>query len=95
MEKPVVQFERREQIGIVTLTNPEKRNVMSRRALGQLIERLEEAEANGEVKCVILRAEGPVFSAGHDLAELVASSDAERESLFALCTQAMQTVRRL
>lgn len=95
MEKSVVDFERREEIGFVTLNNPQKRNVLSRAALGQLIERLEEAEASDEIRCVILKAAGPVFSAGHDLAEIVEASDAERESLFALCSRTMQTIRSL
>jgi enoyl-CoA hydratase/carnithine racemase len=95
MERSVVDFATDGEIGIVTLNNPERRNVLSRLALGQLIERLEAAEADGGVKCVILRSTGPVFSAGHDLREIVEASDAERASLFALCSQAMKTVRGL
>jgi enoyl-CoA hydratase/carnithine racemase len=95
MEHSLVDFERQDQIGFVTLNNPQKRNVLSRAALSQLIARLEEAEAAGDVRVVILRAAGPVFSAGHDLAEIVGATDAQRESLFALCTQAMQCVRGL
>ncbi len=95
MEKPVVTFEARGEIGLVTLNNPDKRNVLSRMALGQLIAQLDAAESDGDVKCVILQAAGRVFSAGHDLREIIASTDAERESLFALCTQAMQMIRGL
>jgi len=95
MQKSVVDFERDGEIGLITLNNPEKRNVLSRMALRQLIERLDEAEADGEVKCVILRAVGTAFSAGHDLREVIESTDDERRSLFALCTQAMQTIRNL
>lgn len=95
MQKSVVDFQRQGEIGLVTLNNPEKRNVLSRMALGQLIERLDEAEADGEVKCVILRAAGTAFSAGHDLREIIDGTEAERRSLFALCTQAMQSVRNL
>ena len=95
MQKSIVDFERAGEIGLITLNNPEKRNVLSRMALGQLIERLDEAETDGQVKCVILRAAGTVFSAGHDLREIIDASDAERKSLFGLCTQAMQSVRNL
>lgn len=95
MQKRVVDYKRQDEIGLVTLDNPEKRNVLSRMALSQLIERLDAAEADGGVKCVILRAAGPVFSAGHDLREIIDASDAARESLFALCTQAMLAVRNL
>lgn len=95
MQKSVVDFQRAGEIGRITLNNPEKRNVLSRMALGQLIERLDEAEADADVKCVILGATGPAFSAGHDLREIIDATDAERESLFALCTRAMQTIRHL
>ena len=95
MEKPLVDFETDGEIGLITLANPERRNVLSRMALGQLIARLESAEADGAVKCVILRSTGSAFSAGHDLREIVEATDAERESLFALCTQAMHTIRNL
>jgi enoyl-CoA hydratase/carnithine racemase len=95
MEKQLVDFERHDEIGTITLNNPDKRNVLSRAALGQLIGRLEEAEAAADIKCVILAATGPAFCAGHDLAELIESTESERRSLFALCTQAMQMIRAL
>jgi enoyl-CoA hydratase/carnithine racemase len=95
MQKAVVDYERQGEIALVTLNNPEKRNVLSRMALEQLIGCLKAAEADGQVKCVILRAAGTAFSAGHDLREIIDSTDAERESLFALCTRAMQAVRNL
>jgi enoyl-CoA hydratase/carnithine racemase len=95
MEKTLVEFARRDEIGLITLNNPAKRNVLSRSALGQLIDRLEEAEAAAEVKCVILNAVGPAFSAGHDLREILDSTDEERRSLFSLCSQTMQAIRSL
>ncbi len=95
MEKSVVDLERRDEIGLITLNNPRKRNVLSRAALSQLRDRLDDAEAAAQIKCVILRAAGPVFSAGHDLREIIDATDAERRSLFELCTQTMQTIRGL
>lgn len=95
MEKSVVDYERQDEIGIITLNNPERRNVLSRAALLQLRDRLDEVEAAGNVKCAILAATGPVFSAGHDLREIVDATEAERASLFALCTQTMLAVRGL
>jgi enoyl-CoA hydratase/carnithine racemase len=95
MEKSVVDFDRLDAVGLITLNHPEKRNVLSRSALGQLIQRLNEAEAEAGIRCLILKSTGAVFSAGHDLREIVEATDAQRESLFALCTQAMQTIRGL
>jgi enoyl-CoA hydratase/carnithine racemase len=47
------------------------------------------------VKCVILRAEGPAFCAGHDLRELQAANETELTAIFALCTQVMEAIRLL
>ncbi len=95
MDKPLVDYHRYDEIGIVTLNNPQRRNVLSRAALGQLCERFEQAEVSGGVRCVVLASTGPVFSAGHDLREIVDATEAERASLFELCTQTMLTIRRL
>jgi enoyl-CoA hydratase/carnithine racemase len=58
----------------VVLNRPEKRNAMSQELLGELRGELSEAAAAPDVHCVVLRGEGPVFSAGVDLAELAASA---------------------
>ncbi|HUB35342.1 MAG TPA: enoyl-CoA hydratase/isomerase family protein [Solirubrobacteraceae bacterium] len=54
----------------VVLNRPEKRNAMNQALLLALREQLAAAAAEGSVHCVLLRGEGPVFSAGVDLAEL-------------------------
>ncbi len=94
MQRSVVDYQRRDEIAIITLNNPEKRNVLSFAALGELIDRVRQAEADQGVKCIILAAEGPVFSAGHDLREIVEASDEQRRALFARCTEAMQAIRK-
>ncbi len=95
MSKSLVTFDRDDDVGIITLDNAERRNVMSRSATSQLIERLDEAARSDGVRSIILRAEGTVFSAGHDLREIIDADDAQRESLFALCTRMMTTIREL
>jgi enoyl-CoA hydratase/carnithine racemase len=54
----------------VVLNRPEKRNAMNQELLGALARELRAAAAEESVHCVVLRGEGPVFSAGVDLAEL-------------------------
>ena len=54
----------------VVLNRPEKRNAMNQELLHALREALREAAADEAVHCVVLRGEGPVFSAGVDLEEL-------------------------
>jgi enoyl-CoA hydratase/carnithine racemase len=56
----------------VILSRPEKRNAMSQELLGELAVALRAAADSAAVHCVVLRGEGPVFSAGVDLGELMA-----------------------
>ena len=51
----------------VVLNRPEKRNAMNEELLRALASALREASADDAVHCVVLRGEGPVFSAGVDL----------------------------
>jgi enoyl-CoA hydratase/carnithine racemase len=84
-----------DRLALLTLNHAARRNVLSRAMLTQLRQRLDDAARDRQVKCVIIGAAGPVFSAGHDLAELVDAGEAERKSLFALCTEVMEAIRTL
>jgi enoyl-CoA hydratase/carnithine racemase len=55
----------------VVLNRPEKRNAMSQALLVELSDALRTATNDASVHCVVLRGEGPVFSAGVDLGELM------------------------
>jgi enoyl-CoA hydratase/carnithine racemase len=70
----IVITEDRGQVRHVVLNRPEKRNAMSQELLRALGEALRAAAVDQSVHCVVLRGEGPVFSAGVDLVELAASS---------------------
>jgi enoyl-CoA hydratase/carnithine racemase len=54
----------------VIMNRPEKRNAMNQELLRELAAALRAAGDDPGVKCVVLRGEGPVFSAGVDLGEL-------------------------
>jgi enoyl-CoA hydratase/carnithine racemase len=70
----IVFTEDRGHVRHVVLNRPEKRNAMNQELLLALGDALREAAADISVHCVVLRGEGPVFSAGVDLVELAASS---------------------
>jgi enoyl-CoA hydratase/carnithine racemase len=95
MEKPLVLSEIRDHIAILTLNHPEKRNALSREMLTGLAAELKQIAKNSDVRVVVLRAEGPAFSAGHDLRELVDGNEEEYTSLFNLCTEVMEAIRNL
>ena len=71
----IVITEDRGAVRHVILNRPEKRNAMSQELLRALAQALRDAGAEESVHCVVLRGEGPVFSAGVDLVELAASGD--------------------
>jgi enoyl-CoA hydratase/carnithine racemase len=82
-------------VAVLTLNHPEKRNALSRAMLTSLRERLGEIAAEPKARVVILAAAGPVFSAGHDLREMVVANESECASLFALCSEVMESLRKL
>ena len=82
-------------IAVLTLTNPEKRNVLSSRTLAALDERLAEIATDPKARVVVIRSEGPVFSSGHDLNELVDGDAEQYADVFAACTRVMEAIRLL
>ena len=70
----IVITEDRGAVRHIVLNRPEKRNAMSQELLKALGDALRAAAAEESVHCVVLRGEGPVFSAGVDLNELAEAS---------------------
>jgi len=70
----IVETEDRGAVRHIVLNRPEKRNAMNQELLRALAASLREAAAEPGVHCVVLRGEGPVFSAGVDLGELMSST---------------------
>jgi len=64
-----------ERIATISLNRPEKRNAFSPELVSELTQALLRAAEDEQVKVVILKAEGSVFSAGADLAYLQELSD--------------------
>lgn len=91
----LVLFEVQNRIATLTLNHPQKRNALSREMLQALHDRLAQLQNDRHSQVVILKANGPVFSAGHDLKELVAVNEPECSTLFALCSQVMTGIRKL
>lgn len=66
----ILTTEDRGRVRHVVMNRPEKRNALNQELLRALGDALREARDDEEVHCVVLRGEGPVFSAGVDLDEL-------------------------
>jgi enoyl-CoA hydratase/carnithine racemase len=79
----------------ITLNRPEKRNALSLALMRELIDALDEAGAEPEVRAIAIEGAGPVFSAGHDLGEMVAREASFYDQLFDVCTVMMETIHRV
>ncbi len=90
-----------EGIALLTLNRPEARNSLSEAMLRALGEAFTSIAADRSVRAVVLTANGPVFSAGHDLKELTAHrSDPDRgrayfKQVMDACSAVMQMIVRL
>ena len=77
MAGPVVLYERRENIGIITLNRPERLNAINLNVLTELMARLDGARQDADVACVILTGTGRAFCAGEDLKDTFAGKSFE------------------
>ena len=89
-----VRMERKGDFVTVTLCNPAKRNALSLEVLEELTAALEDISASDALG-VILAAEGPVFSAGHNFGEMKGASEADALHLFTVCSNLMQTMHSI
>src|SRR6201987_3626332 len=94
----VLLREARGGIAILTLNRPRARNSLSEALLEVLGEALSAIARDRAVRVVVLAANGPAFSAGHDLKELNAHrSEADRgrayfKHIMGLCSRVMQQI---
>jgi enoyl-CoA hydratase/carnithine racemase len=78
----------------ITMNRPERRNALSLELMRELTDAFR-AAGDRDARGVILAGNGPVFSAGHDFADL-AGSDLDRlRSLLAACTELMTTMQSI
>jgi len=65
--EPVVLYEERDTLGIITLNRPEKLNTLNEAVIAGIADAVDQAAASRDVRAVILRGAGRAFTAGYDL----------------------------
>ncbi|WP_371053900.1 enoyl-CoA hydratase [Rhodococcus gordoniae] len=80
-------------IGVLTLDRPEQRNPLSVETMREVIAGLTALTA--DTKVIVVRAEGPVFSAGHDLRQMIGRTLDEERAIFETCNEMMRTVQSI
>jgi len=76
----------------ITMNRPARRNSLSYEHLSELLSAFEDA-GDSDATGIVLAAEGPVFSAGHDFGDVAARDLMGVRDLLALCTALMKTIQ--
>jgi enoyl-CoA hydratase/carnithine racemase len=84
-----------DDIALVTMNRPKKRNALSLDHMQDLISCLEAIGEAREAQVVILRGAGPAFCAGHDLSEMVGRDPGFYRRLFDVCCELMEIIQTI
>lgn len=76
----------------ITLNRPEKRNALSAAMMTDVRDAVR-AAGSSDTLAVVIAAEGPVFSAGHNFGEMAGADLRAARELFELCTDMMATIQ--
>jgi enoyl-CoA hydratase/carnithine racemase len=100
-EAPILLRETVGSICVLTLNRPAARNSLSEAMIAELHGALRDIHDDADVRAVVIAANGPAFSAGHDMKELTARrTDADRgrayfADIMTACSAMMQAIVQL
>jgi enoyl-CoA hydratase/carnithine racemase len=87
-----IALERDGEIAVVAMNRPQKRNALSLQMMRELDAALAELSGETGVRAIVLRGDGPAFSAGHDLTELVDRDAEAYRAIFEACVDLMTRI---
>ena len=67
VDEPVVLYEERDSLAILTINRPEKMNTLTDAVIQGIADGIDAGAASPDVSSIILRGAGPTFTAGYDL----------------------------
>ena len=71
-----VLVEKAEKLLVLTLNRPEKKNALTRAMYKTLAAEIAAADTNPDIRCIVIMANGDMFTAGNDLADFAAIGSA-------------------
>ncbi len=78
----------------LVLNRPEQRNALSLETMEEVIVTLRALAGDADVRAIVIEGAGPVFSAGHDLRELIGQDVATYQRTVDVCTVMMEQIHR-
>src|SRR5437762_5228512 len=100
-QAPILLHDKIGNIAVLTLNRPDARNSLSEGLIAELHAALTDIRDDASVRAVVIAANGPAFSAGHDMKELTARrADADRgrgyfAEIMTACSAMMQAIVQL
>ena len=89
-----VLVERSGEFATITMNRPQRRNALSLEHMRELITAFGEV-GNSDARGIVLAGNGPVFSAGHDFADMAGADLAFMRSLLSTCTDLMTLIQHV
>ena len=89
-----ILVERSGDFATITMNRPQKRNALSLDHMRELIQAFSEVGESSALG-IVLAGNGPVFSAGHDFADVVNADLAAVRSLLMTCTELMTLIQQV
>ena len=94
MSEPDVVNRREGDFATITMNRPQRRNALSLEMLRSLLAAFEQVGAS-DARGVVLAGTGPVFSAGHDFADVAGADYATVRTLLRTCTDLMRLMQQI
>jgi enoyl-CoA hydratase/carnithine racemase len=94
MSYELITLEYEGDFATITMNNPQKRNALSLKHMLELTSAFQEVGESNAL-AVILAANGPAFSAGHDFADVVDRDLVAVRKLLKVCTTLMDTIQEI
>ncbi|WP_372884499.1 enoyl-CoA hydratase [Shimia sp.] len=93
-ETIIVEVE--DHVSLIKLNRPDALNALNQQLLRELLQALQEADANDKVRCIVLTGSEKAFAAGADIKEMSAMSfvDVNAANLFAEFGDGIQRIRK-
>ena len=82
-------------IATIHMARTKRRNALSLHFMHELESNIDAVAQDPDVRVVVVAADGPVFCAGHDIAEMLDGDESYISDLFAQCTILMQRLRTI
>lgn len=94
MTYKTILLDREPPLAYITLNRPNQRNAMSLELMEEVISALQAIGKDKKISGVILRGNGPVFCAGHDITEMRNQDIHFFRHLFDICCDLMEAIQQ-